>query len=31
MAGTWTAQIVWADGRGHVQNPPDTPGPTPEP
>ena len=26
MAGTWTAQIVWADGRGHVQDPPDTPG-----
>jgi hypothetical protein len=27
MAGTWTAQIVWADGRGHVQLPPNTPGP----
>jgi hypothetical protein len=27
MAGTWTAQIVWANGRGHVQNPPDVPGP----
>jgi hypothetical protein len=27
MAGTWTAQIVWADGRGHVQGPPNTPGP----
>ena len=27
MAGTWTAQIVWANGRGHVQTPPDTPGP----
>lgn len=27
MAGTWTAQIVWANGRGHVQSPPDTPGP----
>jgi hypothetical protein len=27
MAGTWTAQIVWADGRGHVQSPPNTPGP----
>jgi hypothetical protein len=27
MAGTWTAQILWANGRGHVQNPPDTPGP----
>jgi hypothetical protein len=26
MAGTWTAQIVWSNGRGHVQNPPDTPG-----
>ena len=31
MAGTWTAQIVWADGRGHVQSPPNTPGPTTEP
>ncbi len=27
MAGTWTAQVVWANGRGHVQTPPDTPGP----
>jgi hypothetical protein len=27
MAGTWTAQIVWSNGRGHVQSPPDTPGP----
>ncbi len=27
MAGTWTAQIVWANGRGHLQSPPDTPGP----
>jgi hypothetical protein len=27
MAGTWTAQIVWADGRGHVQSPPNVPGP----
>ena len=27
MAGTWTAQIVWADGRGHAQSPPNTPGP----
>jgi hypothetical protein len=27
MAGTWTAQIVWANGRGHVQTAPDTPGP----
>lgn len=27
MSGTWTAQIVWADGRGHVQSPPNTPGP----
>jgi len=26
-AGTWTAQIVWADGRGHVQTAPNTPGP----
>jgi hypothetical protein len=26
MAGTWTAQIVWANGRGHVQTAPDTPG-----
>ena len=26
MAGTWTAQILWANGRGHVQSPPDTPG-----
>lgn len=25
-AGTWTAQIVWANGRGHVQTPPDVPG-----
>jgi len=27
MAGTWTAQVLWANGRGHVQSPPDTPGP----
>jgi hypothetical protein len=27
MAGTWTAQILWANGRGHVQSPPDIPGP----
>jgi hypothetical protein len=27
MAGVWTAQILWANGRGHVQNPPDAPGP----
>ena len=27
MAGTWTAQIVWADGRGHVQTAPNIPGP----
>jgi hypothetical protein len=27
MAGKWTAQIVWADGRGHVQTAPNTPGP----
>jgi hypothetical protein len=26
MAGTWTAQILWANGRGHAQSPPDTPG-----
>jgi hypothetical protein len=26
MAGTWTAQVVWADGRGHVQTAPNTPG-----
>ena len=26
MPGTWTAQILWANGRGHVQSPPDTPG-----
>ena len=26
MAGTWTAQILWSNGRGHVQNPPDVPG-----
>ncbi|HEY6470507.1 MAG TPA: S8 family serine peptidase [Candidatus Dormibacteraeota bacterium] len=27
MAGTWTAKILWANGRGHVQSPPDVPGP----
>jgi hypothetical protein len=27
MAGTWTAQILWANGRGHVQSAPDVPGP----
>jgi len=27
MPGTWTAQIVWANGRGQVQTAPDTPGP----
>jgi hypothetical protein len=27
MPGTWTAQILWTNGRGHVQSPPDTPGP----
>ena len=27
MSGTWTAQIVWANGRGHVQTAPDAPGP----
>jgi hypothetical protein len=26
MPGKWTAQIVWANGRGHVQTAPDTPG-----
>jgi hypothetical protein len=26
MPGNWTAQIVWANGRGHVQTAPDTPG-----
>lgn len=26
MPGTWTAQILWSNGRGHVQSPPDTPG-----
>jgi len=29
MAGTWTAQILWANGRGHVQTAPDAPGPYP--
>jgi hypothetical protein len=27
MAGTWTVQILWANGRGHVQTAPDVPGP----
>jgi len=27
MAGLWTAQILWANGRGHAQSAPDTPGP----
>ncbi len=27
MAGTWTAQVLWANGRGHAQSPPDIPGP----
>jgi hypothetical protein len=27
MPGRWTAQIVWANGRGHVQTAPDIPGP----
>jgi hypothetical protein len=27
MAGTWTAQILWANGRGHAQSAPDVPGP----
>jgi len=26
MAGTWTAQILWSNGRGHFQNAPDVPG-----
>ncbi len=26
MAGTWTVQILWANGRGHAQSAPDTPG-----
>jgi Subtilase family len=26
MAGTWTVQILWSNGRGHLQNPPDAPG-----
>jgi Subtilase family len=26
MAGKWTAQILWANGRGHAQSPPDVPG-----
>jgi hypothetical protein len=26
MAGTWTVKILWANGRGHVQSPPDVPG-----
>jgi Subtilase family len=25
-AGTWTAQILWSNGRAHYQNPPDVPG-----
>jgi hypothetical protein len=27
MAGRWTAQVVWADSRGHLQIPPNVPGP----
>jgi hypothetical protein len=27
MPGTWKAQILWANGRGHVQSPADSPGP----
>ncbi|HUA28161.1 MAG TPA: S8 family serine peptidase [Streptosporangiaceae bacterium] len=27
MAGLWTAQVLWANGRGHAQSAPDTPGP----
>lgn len=26
MPGMWTAQILWSNGRGHVQSPPDVPG-----
>ncbi len=26
MAGTWTAQILWSNGRGHLQTAPDVPG-----
>ncbi len=26
MAGTWTVQVLWANGRGHAQSAPDTPG-----
>jgi hypothetical protein len=26
LPGKWTVQIVWANGRGHVQLPPETPG-----
>jgi hypothetical protein len=26
MAGTWTVQILWANGRGHAQSAPDVPG-----
>jgi len=26
MAGVWTVQILWANGRGHAQSAPDTPG-----
>jgi Subtilase family len=26
MAGLWTAQVLWANGRGHAQSAPDTPG-----
>jgi Subtilase family len=26
MPGTWTAQVVWANGRGHAQSAPDIPG-----
>jgi hypothetical protein len=27
MAGTWTAQILWANGRSHLQTAPNVPGP----
>ncbi len=26
MPGTWTVQVLWANGRGHAQSAPDTPG-----
>jgi hypothetical protein len=29
--GMWHAEIVWANGRAHLQSPPNVPAPTPEP